>query len=138
MRNKARRYEESMGLRRHGSFAHWLKQFQPDGKGMVRKGFAVNDVCARIVIPGNSSQRNILIGLPRPFRQNAYTVIANVDRGCNFVRRALKTAEFDQHLFWNAPFGPDRWKCVCHGSFSLRKTTASSGAAVNPKRGPFS
>src|SRR5256885_235776 len=104
-----------------------------------------------MVIARNSSQGNILMGLPRPFRQNADTAIADVDRGGNLVRGALKTAEFDQHLFRNAAFGPDRRKWVCHGFLSpcerhrpagLRRQWTrrrpSSGAAVNPKRGPFS
>jgi len=120
-----------MGLRRLGRFAHWLKQFQTDGKGMVREGFAVNDVRARIKTTGDGSQRNILIGLPRPFRQNADTVIADVDGGSNFVCGALKTAEFDQHLFWNAPFGPDRRKWICHGFLLPAKDNSLPGCASN-------
>src|SRR6266404_8172105 len=98
-----------------------------------------------MVIAGDCSQGNVLVGLPRYFHQNLHAVMANVDRGGNLMRGILKTAEFDQYLFRNAAFGPDRGKWVCHGILSpcerqrpagptMDRKRSASVATVNPKR----
>ena len=94
-----------------------LKQLQPDGKGTVGKGLAINNMRAAIEIAGDQSDGNSLIGGPRSFRQNPGAVKANVDRGRNLMCGILKTVELDQHLLGDTAFGPDRREYVCHGLF---------------------
>jgi len=95
-----------------------LKQFQPNGKGRVRKGFAMNDVCAQRELAGNRPNGNILIGRPEMFRQNAGPVRTDVRCGRDLVRGILETVELDHHLFGDAAFGPHRREYICHGLFS--------------------
>src|SRR5260370_33878920 len=62
-----------------------LKQFQPNGKGRVRKGFAMNDVCAQRELAGNRSNGNILVGRPRKVRQNAGPVRTDLRCGTDLL-----------------------------------------------------
>ncbi len=66
--------KESERVRRQGWFAEvgpipgWMKKLQPHRKGIVWKGFAVNDMRARMEMTGERPNGNILIGRPSAFR----------------------------------------------------------------------
>src|SRR5260370_42430100 len=85
-----------------------LKQFQPNGKGRVRKGFAMNDVCAQRELAGNGSNGNTLIGPPGMFRQNAAPVRTYGPCGRDLLRGLLETAHVDHHLLCDVPLGPNQ------------------------------
>src|SRR5260370_16425491 len=94
-----------------------LKQFQPNGKGRVRKGFAMNDVCAQRELAGNGSNGNILIGRPGMFRQNAGPVRTDVRCGRDLVPGILETPEVDPHPFSCSAFGPTPMASFFHCLF---------------------
>jgi len=87
-----------------------LKELQPHGKGIVGKGFAINDMCARMEMAGERSNGNILMGRPGIFCQNAGAVKTDINCGSDLAPVIFKTVEFDQHVLGHAALGPDRRK----------------------------
>ena len=67
---------------------------------------------------GEGPNGNILIGLPRAFRQNAGAVKADVYRERNLMCSVLETVEFEQHLPGDAAFRSNRREYVRHSFFS--------------------